>query len=144
MSEERTHYPTCSKISFYPSITIHFLVIQFAVLWHIVILTCIATETGSFCPVPGLTLQEVVFSIHRVAGIILKDYGLQWRSLRRFTLQVLRDFGVGKTSIEDKILTEISETSAQLEKLEGEPININLNLQNIIFNVVYGIVFGRR
>ena len=77
-------------------------------------------------------------------GVLFNDYGPNWRSMRRFTLQVLRDFGVGKTSIEDKIFTELDDVAICLEKVEGKAIDINMYLQNIISNVIYGIVFGKR
>ena len=64
--------------------------------------------------------------------------------MRRFTLQTLRDFGVGKSSIEEKITVELKAASEVLETSGGNAIEMAPVLQNIIGNVIYGILFGRR
>ena len=64
--------------------------------------------------------------------------------MRRFTLQTLRDFGVGKTSIEEKIFDEIDAASDVFHKTEGKPIDVRMLTSMIISNVIYGIVFSRR
>ncbi|XP_053383988.1 cytochrome P450 2B4-like [Mercenaria mercenaria] len=54
-------------------------------------------------------------------GIITCKYGQCWRELRRFTFRALRDFGVGKTSIEDKIQVEIEAATTFLQETNGTP-----------------------
>ncbi|MED6255327.1 hypothetical protein ATANTOWER_007912, partial [Ataeniobius toweri] len=49
-------------------------------------------------------------------GVIMADYGPMWREHRRFALMTLRDFGLGKKSMEDRILEEIQHTIKTLEK----------------------------
>ena len=70
--------------------------------------------------------------------------GHPWRVLRRFTLKALRDFGVGKTSIEEKIFEEIEAASKVFETLNGRPTDVRLLTSMMISNIIYGIVFGRR
>ena len=77
-------------------------------------------------------------------GIIFQGYNHQWKTLRRFTLQTLRDFGVGKSSIEEKIAYEINAATKVLECSAGKPFEISPVLQKVIGNVIYGIVFGKR
>ena len=72
------------------------------------------------------------------------ESGHPWKVLRRFTLQTLRDFGVGKTSIEEKIFQEIDAASKEFETLKGQPTDVRLLTSMMISNVIYGIVFGRR
>ena len=64
--------------------------------------------------------------------------------MRRFALQSLRDFGVGKTSLEEKINDEVAAMSEVFLKDRGQPIDINLLLQKAVGNVIYGIVFDKR
>ena len=64
--------------------------------------------------------------------------------MRRFTLQTLRDFGVGKSSIEDKIMVEINAAADVLQSKKNQPLIIAPLLQNIVGNVIYGIIFGQR
>ena len=77
-------------------------------------------------------------------GIILESYNNKWKTMRKFTQHALRDFGVGKTSIEDKIMAEIDAASTVLQETEGEAFEIGPLLQNIIGNIIYGIIFGKR
>ena len=77
-------------------------------------------------------------------GIVFNGYNHSWKFHRRFTLQTLRDFGVGKSSIEDKIIAEIDAATQALEKTNSKPFEIASVLQKVIGNVIYGIVFGKR
>uniref|UniRef100_A0A674GIU0 Uncharacterized protein n=1 Tax=Taeniopygia guttata TaxID=59729 RepID=A0A674GIU0_TAEGU len=55
-----------------------------------------------------------------------KDYGFvsnnekKWRELRRFTLSTLRDFGMGKNSMSQKVQQEAQHLVELLAKLEGD------------------------
>ena len=64
--------------------------------------------------------------------------------MRRFTLQTLRDFGVGKSSLEDKIMTEVDAATQYLRDTNTEPTEMTPVLQMAIGNIIYGIVFGKR
>ena len=64
--------------------------------------------------------------------------------MRRFTLQTLRDFGVGKTSIEDKIFQEIDAASNVFQDTKGQATDVKQLTAMMISNVIYGIVFGKR
>ncbi|KAG7259950.1 hypothetical protein CRUP_027016, partial [Coryphaenoides rupestris] len=48
-------------------------------------------------------------------GVILADYGLRWKEHRRFALMTLRNFGLGKQSMEDRIRAEIQHLMEPLE-----------------------------
>ena len=64
--------------------------------------------------------------------------------MRRFALQTLRDFGVGKSSLEEKIMMEVEAATQYLVDTKGEPTEMAALLQMMIGNVIYGIVFGKR
>lgn len=56
-----------------------------------------------------------------VTGMVLADYGAGWKEHRRFALMTLRNFGLGKQSMEQRILGEIQYTVETLEKSIGTP-----------------------
>ncbi|XP_052797930.1 cytochrome P450 2J6-like [Mya arenaria] len=76
-------------------------------------------------------------------GVIWQS-GHDWRLTRRFTIQTLRDFGVGKTSLEEKIFCEIDAATDYLKAIGTKPFNPRQLTSMMITNIIYGIVFGKR
>lgn len=56
-----------------------------------------------------------------VVGLVLADYSASWKEHRRFALMTMRNFGLGKQSMEQRILGEIEYTVRTLEKSIGMP-----------------------
>ena len=54
-----------------------------------------------------------------VVGVVMQDYNIAWKEHRRFALMMLRNFGMGKTSMEDRIRGEIEYIVNTLEKCNG-------------------------
>ena len=54
------------------------------------------------------------------SGVIMANHGPSWRDHRRFALMTLRNFGLGKQSMEDRILGEVEHVAAELEKSNGK------------------------
>ncbi|XP_061101010.1 cytochrome P450 2F2-like isoform X2 [Conger conger] len=76
-------------------------------------------------------------------GIIMTD-GSMWKEHRRFTLTTLRNFGMGKHTMEERILGEISYIASQLEKNAGKPTDPQTLLHKATFNVICMVLFGTR
>ena len=47
--------------------------------------------------------------------------GAHWKSLKRFTLKGLRNFGLGKSSLEEKIGEEVEVVLAEFDTKQGVP-----------------------
>ncbi|XP_061578227.1 cytochrome P450 2F2-like [Cololabis saira] len=77
-------------------------------------------------------------------GVILADYGLSWREHRRFALMTLRNFGLGKKSMEDRINDEIHYINKTLEKSIGKPFSPQVMFHNAASNIICRVLFGTR
>ncbi|XP_040204257.1 cytochrome P450 2K6-like [Rana temporaria] len=72
------------------------------------------------------------------------SHGENWRIMRRFTLRKLRDFGMGKKTIEDRIVEECGFFTKELELLEGKPEDLASKTNFAIGNIIISIIFGHR
>uniref|UniRef100_A0A9J8BZ86 Cytochrome P450, family 2, subfamily K, polypeptide16 n=2 Tax=Cyprinus carpio TaxID=7962 RepID=A0A9J8BZ86_CYPCA len=76
-------------------------------------------------------------------GIIFAN-GESWREMRRFALTNLRDFGMGKKKIEEKIIEETCHLLEEFEKFEGKPFETTRLMNYAASSVISSIVYGRR
>lgn len=77
-------------------------------------------------------------------GVILADYGTKWKEHRRFALMTLRNFGLGKQSMEERILGELQHTIADLEKSIGSTVCPQVMFHNASSNIICQVLFGMR
>ncbi|XP_061577109.1 cytochrome P450 2F2-like isoform X2 [Cololabis saira] len=77
-------------------------------------------------------------------GLILADYGSRWREFRRFALMTLRNFGLGKTSMEDRIYDELQYTIKTLEKSIGKTLTPQVMFHNAASNIICQVLFDTR
>nr|AKH03514.1 cytochrome P450 3075C1 [Paracyclopina nana] len=89
---------------------------------------------------PGWKLPELD---GRNPGIIL-CHGRYWREQRRFALRHLRDFGFGKTSMEDLLSEEVQKLVQVFRLHQNQPLNLNRTMNVSILNALWSIVVGER
>ncbi|CAL8259989.1 unnamed protein product [Merluccius merluccius] len=77
-------------------------------------------------------------------GVILVDYGVQWKEHRRFALTTLRNFGLGKQSMEERILAEVKHLMEPLEESVGGTLNPQVLFHNGSSNIICQVLFGKR
>ncbi|KAL6483881.1 hypothetical protein MHYP_G00087530 [Metynnis hypsauchen] len=77
-------------------------------------------------------------------GIVMAPYGHSWRQQRRFALHTLRDFGLGRKTVEEHISEEAKYLLEEILKQEGKPFHPIHLLMNAVSNVVCSIIFGHR
>ncbi|XP_055332394.1 cytochrome P450 2H2-like [Paramacrobiotus metropolitanus] len=76
-------------------------------------------------------------------GLIISQRGL-WKERRRFAISTLRDFGMGKTWLEDNIIAEVEDMCAVLRKQNKQPFDPKTLLSHSVSNVICALVFGKR
>jgi hypothetical protein len=77
------------------------------------------------------------------SGIAFSN-GSIWQINRRLALHALREFGMGKKSLEQRIVEEIGFLAKEFDKMEGRPFTCRVFTVNAITNIVCSILFGDR
>ncbi|XP_058164838.1 cytochrome P450 2D17-like isoform X1 [Dasypus novemcinctus] len=80
----------------------------------------------------------------RAQGIVFAKYGPAWREQRRFSVSTMRDFGLGKKSLEQWVTEEASYLCAAFANHVGRPFSPNTLLNQAVSNVMASLTHGRR
>ncbi|XP_059111978.1 cytochrome P450 2J2-like isoform X3 [Peromyscus eremicus] len=94
----------------------------------------------NFLKRPMMPLRERVFNN---TGLLMSS-GQTWKEQRRFTLMTLKNFGLGKKSLEQRIQEEALHLADAIGKEEGHPFDPHLKITNGVSNVICSITFGKR
>ncbi|XP_041852022.1 cytochrome P450 2F2-like [Melanotaenia boesemani] len=92
----------------------------------------------------GRPQDSLVNDVVQTKGIVLADYGSVWRDHRRFALMTLRNFGLGKNSMEDRIHDEVQYTIKTLETSIGKTLSPQVMFHNAASNIICQVLFGKR
>ncbi|XP_073404789.1 cytochrome P450 2B11-like [Dendrobates tinctorius] len=85
-----------------------------------------------------------------VPDYVLKGYGIigsngdRWKQMRRFALTTLRNFGMGKRSIEERIQEEAKFLLEEFSKTEGKMFDPTFFLSCAASNIICSVLFGKR
>lgn len=80
-------------------------------------------QTHNCCSLAKFTWQRSQISdiscSSTIPGIVVARYGHVWKELRRFTLSTLRNFGMGKKSLEERVVEEAGFLCSAIKSEEG-------------------------
>ncbi|XP_006901013.1 PREDICTED: cytochrome P450 2F2-like [Elephantulus edwardii] len=76
-------------------------------------------------------------------GIVFSN-GARWLTLRNFALGALKEFGLGKRTIEERVLEEAACLLGEFQATVGVPFDPRRLLDNAVSNVICSVVFGSR
>ncbi|NXL51205.1 CP2DH protein, partial [Podilymbus podiceps] len=79
-----------------------------------------------------------------IPGIVIARYGHVWKELRRFTLSTLRNFGMGKKSLEEQVTEEAGFLCSAINSEEGRPFDLRFLVNNAVCNVICTTIYGER
>ncbi|XP_056397466.1 cytochrome P450 2F2-like [Hyla sarda] len=91
----------------------------------------------------GRAYYPVFFDVTKGDDIAFSN-GEQWKELRRFAMLTLGNFGVGKSSFEERIREEAQYLTDVLKKSNGSPIDPNYHMERCVSNVTCSVMFGSR
>uniref|UniRef100_A0A674E0R1 Cytochrome P450, family 2, subfamily X, polypeptide 9 n=1 Tax=Salmo trutta TaxID=8032 RepID=A0A674E0R1_SALTR len=92
----------------------------------------------------GRPTHMMASHIFKGKGIIMANYGSSWRDHRRFALTTLRNFGLGKRSMEERILEEVSHICTELESSAGSSMDPQHLFHLAASNIICSLIFGER
>ncbi|KAM6124086.1 cytochrome P450 2J4-like [Pterocles gutturalis] len=90
-----------------------------------------------------LDRPELPNEIFNNKGLIASS-GHLWKQQRRFTLTTLRNFGLGKRGLEERIQEECRYLMDAFRDEQGNPFNPQYKIYNAVSNIICSITFGNR
>ncbi|XP_051016037.1 cytochrome P450 2D26 [Acomys russatus] len=81
---------------------------------------------------------------HKSKGVILAPYGPEWREQRRFSVSTLRDFGLGRKSLEQWVTEEAGHLCDAFIQEAERPFEPSPLLSKAVANVIASLVYAQR
>ncbi|KAM3930529.1 cytochrome P450 2K1-like [Leptodactylus fuscus] len=91
----------------------------------------------------GRAKIPIIHEVIKGHGIIFA-YDDNWRVMRRFSLSTLRDFGMGKEFIENKIAEESDFLAQRFRSYKGEPFDNTILINAAVANIIVAILLSNR
>ncbi|XP_031959838.1 cytochrome P450 2K1-like [Corvus moneduloides] len=100
----------------------------------------LVNQADAFAERPKVPIFE---DLTKGNGVIFA-HGENWKVMRRFTLTTLRDFGMGKKVIEDRIVEEYGHLADTIASQEGKPFDASKIINAAVANIIVAMLLGKR
>ncbi|KAM9542238.1 cytochrome P450 2J2-like [Guaruba guarouba] len=100
----------------------------------------LVNQAENFMDRPVFPIDKEIFSS---LGLVFSS-GHLWKQQRRFTLTTLRNFGLGKRGLEERIEEECRYLVESFGEEQGNPFNPQYKVTNAVSNVICSVIFGNR
>ncbi|XP_077306135.1 cytochrome P450 2K1-like [Lithobates pipiens] len=100
----------------------------------------LVNQAGDFADRADIPIFKL---IRKDKGIVFSN-GDSWKAIRRFIRSTLRDFGMGKKTIEARIQDELIPLIENFKSHNGEPFDTLVIMSCAVSNVICAIIFGER
>ncbi|XP_038572266.1 cytochrome P450 2J6-like [Micropterus salmoides] len=102
----------------------------------------IVTQAENFVDRPYNAIIDRLYSGN--SGGLFMSNGEIWKRQRRFALSTLRNFGLGKSTLEQSICEEVRHLQEEIEKERGKPFKPAGLFNNAVGNIICQLVMGKR
>ncbi|XP_021382896.2 cytochrome P450 2K1 isoform X2 [Lonchura striata] len=100
----------------------------------------LVNQADAFAERPKIPVFE---DLTKGNGVVFA-HGENWKVMRRFTLTALRDFGMGKKAIEDRIVEEYGHLADSIASHDGTPFDASKIINAAVANIIVSILLGKR
>ncbi|XP_069489440.1 cytochrome P450 2A13-like [Ambystoma mexicanum] len=140
-SSQVVEYLKKLSVKYGPVFTLHLGLRRVVVLWgYDAVKEALVDHADEFSGRGGMpTFQSVL----KNSSVTLAS-GPRWKELRRFSIMTLRNFGMGKKSIEERIQEEATFLIQEFKSTKELPFDPSLHISNATSNVICSIMFGNR
>ncbi|XP_068136105.1 cytochrome P450 2K6-like isoform X2 [Hyperolius riggenbachi] len=143
LMDMRKPYNTFIELSkkYGPIFTIHLGTLRMVVLCgYDAVKEALVNQADEFVDRPKMMLFYKVYKNHGVAF----SNGENWKEMRTFAVSVLRDYGMGKTAIEDTIIGEAGCLLKTIRSYGGKPFNNQVILNAAVANIIASMLLNQR
>ncbi|XP_035997292.1 cytochrome P450 2J6 [Fundulus heteroclitus] len=102
----------------------------------------LVTQAENFVDRPYNAVADRFYS--EPSGGLFLSNGEKWKTQRRFALSTLRNFGLGKNTLEQSICEEIRYLQEEIESEKGKPFSPAGLFNNAVSNIICQLVMGKR
>ncbi|KAL8221820.1 UNVERIFIED_CONTAM: hypothetical protein K2H54_074534 [Gekko kuhli] len=74
----------------------------------------------------------------------MAKYGSGWKEQRKFSVSTLKNFGMGKKTLEERVSEEAGFLCSEFKSQEGSPFNPQNLVNNAVGNIICTLTFGDR